>query len=57
MFKSLTAKLVLMGFIMFAIFATHMERKNEACGICHSAIRDNIPKIEVFVKSLEDHYE
>ena len=33
------------------------ERKNEACGMCRSAVRNNIPKMEAFVKSLENHYE
>ncbi len=33
------------------------ERKNEACGMCHSALRNNLPKIEAFVKSLENYYE
>ncbi len=33
------------------------ERKNEACKKCHSAIRDNLPKVEAFVKSLEEHHE
>lgn len=33
------------------------ERKNEACGMCHSALRNNLPKIEAFVKSLENYHE
>ncbi|MCX5718259.1 MAG: PAS domain-containing protein [Nitrospirae bacterium] len=33
------------------------ERKNEACGMCHSAIRNNIPMIETLVKSLETQQE
>ncbi|MDO9027252.1 MAG: GAF domain-containing protein, partial [Candidatus Roizmanbacteria bacterium] len=32
------------------------ERKNEACGMCHSAIRENQGKVEALVVSLERHY-
>ena len=33
------------------------ERKNEACKKCHSAVRDNLPKVEAFVTSLEMHHK
>ena len=42
---------------LMSIMKLPPERKNEACGKCHSAIRDNLPGIEVFVKSLENHYD
>jgi len=32
------------------------ERRNEACGMCHSAIRDNLGKVSAFAGSLESHY-
>ena len=32
------------------------ERKNEACGICHSAIRENLNRINGLIKSLENNY-
>ncbi len=32
------------------------ERKNEACGMCHSAIRDNLGQVEAFAVSLQNHY-
>ncbi len=31
------------------------ERKNETCVRCHSAIRENVGKLEIFAKSLEEH--
>ncbi len=34
-----------------------VERKNESCGMCHSAIRDNMGKINDLVGSLEKDYE
>jgi signal transduction histidine kinase len=34
-----------------------LERRNEACGMCHSAIRENVGKIEDFVKSLERYHD
>lgn len=42
---------------LLSVMKLPLERKNEGCGMCHSAIRDNIPKIEAFVKSFENHYE
>lgn len=33
------------------------ERKNEACGKCHLAVRDNLPRIDAFVKLLEKNHE
>ena len=43
--------------VLLHILKLPPERKNEACGVCHSALRDNIPKIEALVKLLEDHHE
>ena len=34
-----------------------VERKNESCGMCHSAIRENMGKINDLVRSLEKDYE
>ncbi|MBI4685091.1 MAG: GAF domain-containing protein [Nitrospirae bacterium] len=42
--------------VLLDILKLPLEKKNEACGMCHSAIRDNLPKIEAFVKLLEMHY-
>ena len=49
---SKTQKPVLQDILKFS-----SERKNEACKKCHSAIRDNLPKVEAFVKSLRTHYK
>ncbi|MEW6410042.1 MAG: ATP-binding protein [Nitrospirota bacterium] len=43
--------------VLFEVLRLPPERKNETCRMCHSAIRDNIGKIEVFVSSIERHHE
>lgn len=42
---------------LVSIMALQTQRKNEACNMCHSAIRENIGKVDGLVTSLERHYQ
>lgn len=42
---------------MLTLMRLPVERKSEACGRCHSAIRENLGKLEELVRSLETSYE
>lgn len=42
---------------LFTLMKLPKERKSESCGICHSAIRENLGKIDDLARSLERSYE
>ncbi|MBF0559123.1 MAG: HD domain-containing protein [Nitrospirae bacterium] len=43
--------------VLLGIISNPAGMGNSGCDRCHSAVRNNLPKVEDFVKSLETHYE
>lgn len=43
--------------VLLSIMALPTQRKNEACNMCHTAIRENLGKVDELVSSLERHYQ
>jgi signal transduction histidine kinase len=43
--------------VLLSIMELPQAGRRQACRMCHEAVRENLPKIEILVRSLEEHHD